>query len=40
MAGKQRPLYPYPGGFDVYRKICGQVAAAGYEGFSRTPAPP
>ena len=36
--GKQRLLYPYPGGLDVYRKICDQVAAAGYEGFSRTPA--
>jgi cyclohexanone monooxygenase len=31
--GKPRVLLAYMGGVDVYRGICDQVAAKGYEGF-------
>ncbi|GAA4756471.1 flavin-containing monooxygenase [Actinomycetospora chibensis] len=32
--GKHRSLYPYVGGVGVYRGICDDVAAKGYEGFA------
>ncbi|MCG8443765.1 MAG: alpha/beta hydrolase fold domain-containing protein [Caulobacterales bacterium] len=32
--GKPRVFMAYIGGIDVYRIICDQIAAAGYEGFS------
>ena len=31
--GKPRVFMPYPGGVGVYRQICSEVAAKGYEGF-------
>ncbi|MBW0101655.1 NAD(P)/FAD-dependent oxidoreductase [Pseudonocardia sp. KRD291] len=31
--GKQRSVYPYMGGVGVYRGLCDEVAAKGYEGF-------
>lgn len=31
--GKQRLVYPYVGGLDVYRAFCDNVAATGYQGF-------
>ena len=31
--GKPRIFMPYIGGVGVYRRICGEVAAKGYEGF-------
>ncbi|MGD9603851.1 MAG: cyclohexanone monooxygenase, partial [Gammaproteobacteria bacterium] len=32
--GKPRVFLPYIGGFGTYRKLCDEVAANGYEGFS------
>ncbi|MGB7301324.1 MAG: cyclohexanone monooxygenase, partial [Burkholderiaceae bacterium] len=32
--GKPRVFMPYAGGMDTYRKICAQVAANQYPGFS------
>jgi len=37
--GKPRTFMAYIGGVDVYRVICDQVAAAGYDGFDRIQAP-
>ena len=34
--GKPRVFMPYVGGVELYRAVCDQVAAAGYEGFTRT----
>ncbi|RNB92461.1 NAD(P)/FAD-dependent oxidoreductase [Brevibacillus fluminis] len=34
IAGKPRRFLIYLGGFGVYRKICDDIAAKGYEGFS------
>ena len=34
--GKPRVFLPYCGGFGTYRKLCDEVAANGYEGFSVT----
>ena len=34
--GKPRIFMPYIGGVGVYRKICDEVAAKGYEGFAMT----
>jgi cyclohexanone monooxygenase len=34
IAGKPRVFMPYVAGLDRYRKICDDVAAAGYRGFS------
>jgi cyclohexanone monooxygenase len=34
IAGKPRVFMPYVGGLDKYRKICDEVAANGYRGFS------
>ena len=31
--GKPRVFLPYAGGFNVYRRKCGDVAARGYAGF-------
>ena len=31
--GKPRIFMPYIGGVGVYRRICNEVAAKGYEGF-------
>lgn len=31
--GKPRVFMPYPGGVGVYRQLCDDVAAKGYEGF-------
>ena len=31
--GKPRVFMPYIGGVPVYRRICDEVAAEGYEGF-------
>jgi cyclohexanone monooxygenase len=31
--GKPRIFMPYIGGVGVYRRICDEVAAKGYEGF-------
>jgi cyclohexanone monooxygenase len=39
--GKPRVFMPYPGGLDVYRRKCQEIAANGYEGFltlARNPA--
>ena len=36
--GKPRVFMPYPGGVGAYRQKCDEVAAAGYEGFTRRPA--
>ncbi|MFR9801013.1 flavin-containing monooxygenase [Pseudonocardia sp. RS010] len=33
--GKPRSLYPYVGGVGVYRLLCDEVAARGYDGFVR-----
>jgi cyclohexanone monooxygenase len=35
--GKPRIFMPYIGGVGTYRKICDEVAAAGYDGFALTP---
>jgi cyclohexanone monooxygenase len=32
--GKPRIFMPYIGGVGVYRQICNDVAAKGYEGFA------
>ena len=37
--GKPRIFMPYIGGVAVYRQICNDVAAKGYEGFAMTAAP-
>src|SRR6266700_2908232 len=34
--GKPRVFMPYIGGVDIYRQICNDVAAKGYEGFAMT----
>jgi cyclohexanone monooxygenase len=34
--GKPQIFMPYIGGVDVYRQICNDVAAKGYEGFAMT----
>ena len=34
--GKPRVFMPYIGGVGVYRRICDDVAAKGYEGFTMT----
>jgi len=34
--GKPRIFMPYIGGVGVYRQICNDVAARGYEGFTMT----
>ena len=34
--GKPRIFMPYIGGVGVYRRICNEVAAKGYEGFVMT----
>jgi cation diffusion facilitator CzcD-associated flavoprotein CzcO len=34
--GKPRVFMPYAGGMPTYRRICAEVAAAGYEGFNLT----
>ena len=34
--GKPRVFLPYAGGFNVYRRRCDEVAAAGYRGFRIT----
>jgi cyclohexanone monooxygenase len=36
--GKPQIFMPYIGGVGVYRQICNDVAAKGYEGFAMTPA--
>jgi cyclohexanone monooxygenase len=36
--GKPQIFMPYIGGVGVYRQICNDVAAKGYEGFSMTAA--
>ncbi len=36
--GKPRVFMPYLGGVGAYRKICDEVARAGYRGFTLTPA--
>ena len=36
--GKPRIFMPYIGGVGVYRRICDEVAAKGYEGFAMTAA--
>ena len=33
VAGKARVFMPYPGGVGVYRQLCENIAANGYEGF-------
>ncbi|MGX9392407.1 flavin-containing monooxygenase [Nitrobacteraceae bacterium UC4446_H13] len=38
--GKPRIFMPYIGGVGVYRQICSDVAAKGYEGFTMTAAAP
>jgi cyclohexanone monooxygenase len=38
--GKPRIFMPYIGGVGVYRRICNDVAAKGYEGFTMTMAAP
>ena len=38
--GKPRIFMPYIGGVGVYRQICDEVAAKGYEGFALTAAEP
>jgi len=37
--GKPQIFMPYIGGVGVYRQICNEVAANGYEGFAMTSAP-
>jgi cyclohexanone monooxygenase len=37
--GKPQIFMPYIGGVGVYRRICNEVAAKGYEGFVMTAAP-
>jgi cyclohexanone monooxygenase len=37
IAGKPRVFMPYVGGVGSYRKICDEVADAGYRGFERAP---
>ena len=32
--GKPRVFLPYIGGFGTYRKLCDEIAAKGYEGFT------
>jgi cyclohexanone monooxygenase len=32
--GKARVFMPYPGGVGVYRQLCNDVVAKGYEGFA------
>lgn len=32
--GKPRVFLPYIGGFGVYRRLCAEIAAKGYEGFT------
>ncbi len=39
VAGKPRVFMPYIGGVGVYRQICDDVAAKGYEGFTITLTP-
>jgi cyclohexanone monooxygenase len=34
--GKPRIFMPYIGGVGVYRRICDDIAAKGYEGFAMT----
>jgi cyclohexanone monooxygenase len=34
--GKVRVFMPYPGGVDIYRQLCNDVVAKGYEGFAMT----
>jgi len=34
--GKPRIFMPYIGGVGVYRRICNEIAAKGYEGFVLT----
>jgi cyclohexanone monooxygenase len=34
--GKPQIFMPYIGGVGVYRQICNDVAAKGYEGFTMT----
>jgi hypothetical protein len=36
-AGKPRVLTVYLGGLGVYHDRCGEIAAAGYEGFTLLP---
>ena len=36
--GKPRIFMPYIGGVGVYRQICNEVAAKGYQGFAMTAA--
>jgi cyclohexanone monooxygenase len=36
--GKPQIFMPYIGGVGVYREICNDIAAKGYEGFAMTPA--
>jgi cyclohexanone monooxygenase len=36
--GKPQIFMPYIGGVGVYRQICNDVAARGYEGFAMRPA--
>ena len=38
--GKPRIFMPYIGGVGVYRQICNDVAAKGYEGFAMSEAAP
>ncbi len=38
--GKPQIFMPYIGGVGVYRQICNDVAARGYEGFAMTAAGP
>jgi cyclohexanone monooxygenase len=37
---KPRVFLPYIGGVGVYRQLCDDIAAKGYEGFALTPAQP
>jgi cyclohexanone monooxygenase len=37
--GKPRIFMPYIGGVGIYRQICNEIAAKGYEGFGLTAAP-
>jgi cyclohexanone monooxygenase len=37
--GKPQIFMPYIGGVGVYRQICNDVAAKGYEGFAMTTTP-
>jgi cyclohexanone monooxygenase len=40
ISGKPRVFLPYIGGVGVYRQLCDDIAAKGYEGFALTPAQP